>query len=102
MVVKLVTQKPLQGAPQGARPQVPPVIRGEHDLSLLAARPDLVRAPAQRNAVLNPDMLVHHLEPQQMGRFHYQNALHQFAAPVSAQYVRSHRGLISFGAHRIW
>jgi len=37
MVMKLVGQKSFKRAPEVARPQMPLVVRGEHDLSLIAA-----------------------------------------------------------------
>jgi hypothetical protein len=102
MAMKLVSQKAFERAPEVARPQMPPVICGEHDLSLVAAGSDLVRTSKRRDAAFDPEALLDHFELHEMGRLNDLDALHQMSSVVRALEGGSNAGLVALGPHRVW
>jgi hypothetical protein len=103
MAVKPVSQKSFSRAPEASRPQMPAVIRGEHDLSLAGtAGSDLVRTSKRRDAAFDPKTLTGHFELHEMGWLNDRDALHQISALVAASDVRPNAGLVAFGPHRVW
>src|SRR5208282_6480550 len=81
---------------------MPPVIRGEHDLSLVAAGSDLVRTSKRRDAAFDPEALLGHFELHEMGPLNHRDALHHVSFLVPALDVRSNAGLVAFTPHRVW
>ena len=100
--MKLMSQKSFKWAPEVARPQIPPVIRGEHDLSLVAAGSDLVRTSKRRDASFDPEALLGHFELHEMGPLNDRDALDHISSLVRALDARSNAGLVAFGPHRVW
>lgn len=100
--MKLMGQKSFNRAPQAARPQLPPVIRAEHDLSLAAAGSKLVRTSKRRDAAFDPEALLDHFELQETGPLNDRDALHHISSLVPAMDDRSDAGLVAFGPHRVW
>jgi len=101
MSMKLMSQKSFKWAPEVARPQIPPVIRGEHDLSLVAAGSDLVRTTKRHNAAFDPETLLGHFELHEMWWLNDRDVLHHIPSLVRALDARSNATLVAFGPHRV-
>ncbi|MGD0074720.1 MAG: hypothetical protein ABSD31_10315 [Candidatus Binataceae bacterium] len=83
--MKLVRQKSFKRAPEAPRPQMPPVIRGEYDLSLIAvAGADLVRTSKHRDAAFDSKALLGHFELQEMRWLNGRDALHHISPLIAA------------------
>ena len=101
--MKLMSQKSFKRAPEVARPQMPPVICGEYDLSLVAvAGADLVRTSKCLDAAFDPEMLLGHFELHEMGWLNDRHALHHVSSLVYALDARSYAALVAFSPHRVW
>jgi len=102
MAMKLVSQKSFKRAPEVARPQMPPVFRGEHDLSLVTAGSDHVRTSKRRDAAFDSESLLGHFELHETTRLNDPYVLHHISALVLALDDRSNAGLVAFGPYRVW
>ncbi|MGO8804932.1 hypothetical protein [Candidatus Binatus sp.] len=98
--MKLMSQKLFKRAPEEAWPQIPPVIRGGHDLSLITAGSELVGTFDSHDAPFDPEMLLRRIEFQETGWLNDPDGLHHISARVCAPDVFPNAALVAFAAHR--
>jgi hypothetical protein len=99
--MKLVSQKALERAPEGARAQMSQVSRGEDNLGFVAPDSQLVGTAEHRDAGLDPEALLDDFELNKMGRLNDLHELHEMPSRVRALDGRSHAGFVAVGAHRM-
>jgi hypothetical protein len=101
MVMKLASQNSFQGSPKGTRPQVAMIIRRKHDLRLVAAWADLIRASKRSDAAFDPEMLFDNVKLHEVGRLNNHDALDEMSSIVSALDGGANASLVAFGSHRV-